>query len=58
MIAAKRRKGEREVIISTVYDRAPKEADTLLRKAPITTLKYRARVDFNKGATLGGSSRA
>lgn len=57
VLAAKRRKGEREVIISTVYDKTPEEADTLLRKAPTTTLKYRSRMEFSKGGTLEGSSK-
>lgn len=57
VLAAKRRKGEREVMISTVYDQGPDKADTLLRKAPTTTLKYRARMEFSKGGTLAGSSK-
>ena len=56
-LSAKRpKRGEREVMISTVYDRKHEEEDTLLRSAPQTTLKYRDKVVFKKGSTLHQTS--
>ena len=55
MLSAKRSKrGQREVMISTIYDSKQEkgEESTILRTAPVLEFKYRDKVPFKKGPTL------
>ena len=49
LVGKRKRPLTRDVVISTVYDRPREEEDTVLRKAPVTTLKYR---EFRTGGVL------
>ena len=44
------RRPTKEVLISTIYDKPDEEQDTVLRRAPTTTLKFRDK--FVSGGLL------
>ena len=47
--SSKKQRVSRDVIISTVYDKPEEEQDTVLRRAPPRTIKYREAVKFLRG---------
>lgn len=50
VVTVPNRRPTREVLISTIYDRPDEEQDTVFRKAPTTTIKFRDK--FVSGGLL------